>query len=148
METVVPYSFLWCLYLNKLGIFISVHDQILFQNVLSFNLFFSLKQEYDSLLLPCLSATLDLPRATSWKTSITQAHRIENKGDPWMFRCQRLTLSSGCNRQWSNSVFATQEKKERKQESRLLPEAVHLPPGKPAGLTRSAKCMKNSQMSQ
>ena len=40
------------------------------------------------------------------------------------------------------------EKKKKKNESRLLPEAVHLLPGKSAGLMRSAKCMKNSQMSQ
>ena len=40
------------------------------------------------------------------------------------------------------------KEKKKKNESRLLPEAVHLLPGKSAGLTRSAKCMKNSQMSQ
>lgn len=40
------------------------------------------------------------------------------------------------------------KEKKKKNESRLLPEAVHLLPGKTAGLTHSAKCMKNSQMSQ
>lgn len=39
-------------------------------------------------------------------------------------------------------------KKKKKNESRLLPEAVHLLPGKTSGLTRSAKWMKNSQTSQ
>ena len=54
----------------------------------------------------------------------------------------RLIMGSGLTEYLQLKV------KKNKNESRLLPEAVHLLPGKTAGLTCSAKWMKNSQTSQ